>query len=193
MTPAQLRQLFSFPLPVEPTAVDLIPAAVLVPLFIQRGNLQVLFTQRTNQVRDHQGQISFPGGVHNPEDPSYLATALRETQEEIGLAPEVVEVLGALPPISTITGYFIHSFVGLLPYPYHFKLNDKEVARLIILPVMPLLEPERWSTRPYELQGKVRPMYYCQYEDVTIWGATARILIDLLTRLRPAFHPVSER
>ncbi|MDD3580958.1 MAG: CoA pyrophosphatase [Desulfobacca sp.] len=189
MTPEQLRLLLSSPSLTVPVAADLTAAAVLAPLFFQDGALQVLFTQRTNEVRDHQGQISFPGGIQAPEDKSFLDTALREAGEEIGLDPKVVEVLGALAPISTVTGYQIYSFVGLIPYPYDFQINQREVARLIILPVMPLLEPERWSTRPYEWQGQTKLAFFCQYQDITVWGATARILIQILARLDPKFHP----
>jgi 8-oxo-dGTP pyrophosphatase MutT (NUDIX family) len=192
MTPKRLRELITSSPSTAASNTDLIRAAVLVPLFFQEEILQILFTQRTDLVKDHQGQISFPGGVHHPQDAHIVATALREAQEEIGLEPGTVEVLGALRPISTITGYFIHSFVGLIPYPYTFRLNAQEVARLIILPVMPLLEAGRWSSRPYEWQGQTKQAFFCQYDDITVWGATARILIDLLTRLHPAFYPPSE-
>lgn len=188
MTPDHLRTLFTFPSPDEPAAPNLIPAAVLVPLFFQDGELQVLLTQRTTLVRDHQGQVSFPGGVRSPQDASSLVAALRETQEEIGLEPEAVEVLGALPPISTLTGYCIHSFVGLIPYPYPFRINQHEVARLIPVPVAALLEPARWFTGPFAWQGHLQTVYYCHFEGTFIWGATAVILFELLTRVEPTFR-----
>ena len=114
---------------------DLVPAGVLVPLFVQDEELRVLFTQRTLMLKDHRGQIAFPGGVRDPVDETLLATALRETFEEIGLAGEAVEVLGSLPGVTTITGYQILPFVGLIPHPYDFKPSPREVKRLLALPV----------------------------------------------------------
>ena len=103
-------------LPQEPAppapAPDLVAAGVLVPLFVAEEQFQVLFIQRTLLVKDHRGQIAFPGGVRDPEDAHLLATALRETEEEIGLAPAAVEVLGTLPPVATITGYYITPLWG---------------------------------------------------------------------------------
>jgi len=104
----------------EPTAPpDLVPAGVLVPLFFKEETAHLLFTQRTFTLKDHRGQISFPGGVRHESDPDLRATALRETQEEIGLYPEAVEVLGTLPPAATITGYLITPLV-LDPFSLRF-------------------------------------------------------------------------
>jgi 8-oxo-dGTP pyrophosphatase MutT (NUDIX family) len=122
------------PAPLDPDP-DLVAAGVLVPLFVAAEQFQVLFIQRTLLVKDHRGQIAFPGGVRDPEDAHLLATALREAQEEIGLAPEAVEVLGALPPVATITGYHITPFAGLIPHPYDFRPSPREVKRLLPLPL----------------------------------------------------------
>jgi len=164
-------------------APDLVPAGVLVPLFLKTEELQVLFTQRTLMVKDHRGQIAFPGGVRDPEDPHLLATALRETEEEIGLAPEAVEVLGTLPSTTTITGYHITPFVGLIPHPYDFHPSPREVKRLLIWPVAEFFAPERWTSGPYTFQGRTTRVCYWQNGQEVVWGATARILLTLLTHL----------
>ena len=161
----------------------LLPAGVLAPVFLADGEVSLLFTQRTMHLKDHQGQISFPGGVRDEGDPDLLTTALRETQEEIGLSPERVEVLGVLDPVSTVTGYWINPFVALIPYPYDFRLNHHEVHRLLIFPLAALCEPERWNAGPYTYKNQTMQVYCWQYQDTVIWGATARMLLDFLSRL----------
>ncbi len=167
---------------------DLVAAGVLAPLFFKDAAPHLLFTQRTFTVKDHRGQISFPGGVRHQCDPDLRATALRETQEEIGLDPQVVEVLGALPPVDTITGYRITPFVGVIPHPYDFRPNPLEVKRLLLLPLEDFYEPGRWSTGIYHYQGRATPVFYWRYNREVIWGATAQILLHLLAQL--GHHPI---
>jgi 8-oxo-dGTP pyrophosphatase MutT (NUDIX family) len=162
---------------------DLLPAGVLVPLFFNRDEPHLLFTQRTLTVKDHRGQIAFPGGVRDPKDPDLLATALRESQEEIGLNPEVVEVLGALKPITTITGYAVTAYVGLIPYPYEFHPNPREVRRLLFLPVAGFCDPGRWRVGDYTYKGQSTRVCYWRHDNTTVWGATARIVLNLLALL----------
>jgi 8-oxo-dGTP pyrophosphatase MutT (NUDIX family) len=163
--------------------VGLSPSAVLAPVFERDGQVSLLFTQRTMFLKDHQGQISFPGGVRDPGDPNLLATALRETEEEIGLRPEGVEVLGNLEPMATVTGYWINPFVALIPFPYDFRLNHHEVRHLLMFPVAAFCVPERWSTGPYRYGDQTIQVCCWKYGDTVIWGATARILLDLLSRV----------
>lgn len=165
-----------------PLPPDLLPAGVLVPLFLSEGMPHLLFTQRTLTVKDHRGQIAFPGGVQDSQDPNLLATALRETQEEIGLNPQEVEVLGSLKPIATITGYGVTAYVGLIPYPYDFHLNTHEVKRLLFLPVAGFCAPGRWTSGTYTYKGQTTRVCYWRHNKTVIWGATARILLDLLQR-----------
>ncbi|WP_449244805.1 NUDIX hydrolase [Desulfobacca acetoxidans] len=189
MTPQRLRQLFTDVRLTHPVTTKGVPAAILIPLFFRGSELMMLFTQRTYLVKHHRGQISFPGGVFDPEDDNLLSTALRESQEEIGLAPEKIDVLGYLNTSLTTTGFLVHSFVGLIPYPYDFKLNTREVARLLSYPVQELLQPHRWRTGPHEWEGRLTSVFYCQMPDTTIWGATAHILVDFLAVLDPKFDP----
>jgi 8-oxo-dGTP pyrophosphatase MutT (NUDIX family) len=191
MGPSALARLKDrLPQELAPAALapDLTPAGVLVPLFLQADEVQVLFTQRTLMVKDHRGQIAFPGGVRDPQDPHLLATALRETEEEIGLDPGVVEVLGTLPTVNTITGYQITPFVGLIPHPYDFRPNPREVNRLLAFPVEEFFPPERWSSGPYAFQGRITRVCYWQNGQEVVWGATARILLHLLAHL--GVHPI---
>jgi 8-oxo-dGTP pyrophosphatase MutT (NUDIX family) len=185
MTPvlARLQEALSQEPDPPATAPDLVPAGVLVPLFLKEEAVQVLFTQRTLAVKDHRGQIAFPGGVRDPEDAHLLATALRESQEEIGLEPAVVEVLGPLPGVATITGYYITPFVGIIPHPYDFRPSPREVKRLLDLPLTEFYPPERWSAGPYVFQGRTTRVCYWQNGKEVVWGATARILLNLLAHL----------
>jgi 8-oxo-dGTP pyrophosphatase MutT (NUDIX family) len=180
---ARLKDHLTLELAPSAAGPDLVPAGVLVPLFMAEEDLRVLFIQRTLMVKDHRGQIAFPGGVRDPEDTSLLATALRETFEEIGLAPEAVEILGSLPPVNTITGYHIVPFVGLIPQRCDFRPNPREVKRLLILPVAGFYPSERWSSGPYVFQGRTTRVCYWQNGEEVVWGATARILLNLLAHL----------
>jgi 8-oxo-dGTP pyrophosphatase MutT (NUDIX family) len=192
-TLSQIKERFSQPTMLPAPPPGLLPAGVLVPLFLVNADPHLLFTQRTFTVRDHQGQISFPGGVQDPGDPDLLTTAVRETEEEIGLKPEVVEVLGRLNPVETVTGYWINPFVGLVPHPYEFRPNPLEVRQLLIVPLKEFFPPTRWSTGDYTYKGQTITVCCWKHEKTTIWGATARILLNFLALLGEhplAGHPV---
>jgi len=185
---ARLKEHLTLELAPEAPEADMVAAGVLVPLMVQDGNLRVLFIQRTLSMRDHRGQIAFPGGVQDPEDPHLLATALRETSEEVGLSPEAVEILGSLGKVTTLTGYQITPFVGHIPFPCDFRPNPQEVQRLLVLDLTEFYPPERWSSGPYNLHGQATRVCYWQNGEELIWGATARILLNLLAHL--GVHPI---
>ena len=151
-------------------------AAVLVPFFHDGDQWRVLFTKRTDKVETHKGQISFPGGGREPQDDSFSATALRETEEEIGVDRREIELLGRLDPIITVTDFLVHPFVGILPYPYEFQLNRFEVDKLLELPLEQLIE-EAGEQAGGGLSGL--DLNFNRHGDL-IWGATARILHQLL-------------
>ncbi|HEX3976600.1 MAG TPA: CoA pyrophosphatase [Solirubrobacteraceae bacterium] len=157
-------------------------AGVLVALYVDGGRLHAVLTRRRDDLRRHPGEISFPGGRHDDTDPDLLATALREAEEEIGLAPSAVQVLGALQPTPTIaTGYAIYPFVGLIEPGMAWTLSAREVAEVLEL----ALDDLRAGYERRRLLRRGLPIRTDTYVvgDDLIWGATARILADLFERI----------
>lgn len=155
-------------------------AAVLVPLYQKEGECHLLFTKRSDQVKYHKGEISFPGGMVDEEDKELIQTALREAREEIGLNENDVEILGLLDDIVTVTQFIVTPIVGLFPYPYPFRVSPVEIAELIEVPLSYLLEKDSFSEREIFRMGRSEWVYAYQYRDHIIWGATARILKQFL-------------
>jgi 8-oxo-dGTP pyrophosphatase MutT (NUDIX family) len=171
----------------EATALDVLgrtDAAVLVPLYIEGGELHAVFTKRREDLRRHPGEISFPGGRYDEVEPDLQSTALREAEEEIGLPSSAVELVGALQPTPTIaTGYAIYPFVGLIEPGRTWTLSAREVAEVLELSLRELRDG-------YVRQRLIRrglPIRTDTYVvgDNLIWGATARILSDLFDRIGP--------
>ncbi len=166
-----------------------VPAAVLVPLYYKQGQYYILFTKRTDTVREHKGQISFPGGAREKKDKTLFDTALREAAEEIGLEAGAVELLGELDAFPTIdSGYVISPFVAAIPWPYRFKIDPKEVERIIEVPISALLDKDCWYQETATIDGKVVTESSYHYRGDVIWGATARILeqfLDIWVRAMP--------
>ncbi len=157
-------------------------AAVLVALYLDHGDLRAVFTERRADLRRHAGEVSFPGGRRDDSDPDLRATALREAHEEIGLAPESVEIVGALQPTPTIaTGYAVYPFVGLIEPGQRWELSPREVAEVLELSLAAL----RAGYGRRRLLRRGIPIRTDTYvvDDKLIWGATARILADLFDRL----------
>ena len=154
-------------------------ASVLVPIVTRPGELTMLFTRRTAHLRNHSGQIAFPGGGAEPGDASAEATALRETHEEIGLDPARVEVLGRLSDYHTRTDYRVTPVVGLVAPPFELRLDAHEVDAAFEVPLAFLLDPTNHLRHQREFQGRTVPFYAIAYRDYYIWGATAGMLINL--------------
>ncbi|MBS3919712.1 MAG: CoA pyrophosphatase [Deltaproteobacteria bacterium] len=155
-------------------------AAVLVPLFNKEGSCHLLLTKRTDLVKYHKGEISFPGGMVDEDDLSLEKTALREAFEEIGLKEEDVQIIGALDDIITVTDFIVTPFVGLFPYPYRFETSSVEIAELIEVPLSFLLTKENFNEQEITRMGRREIISAYQYGKHTIWGATARILKQFL-------------
>lgn len=161
----------------------LVASAVLVPVLVGPDGVSVLFTKRSEHLNHHRGQISFPGGKWSPEDPTLLDTALREADEEIGLDPRDVEVLGELDEVWTPTGFTILPFVGLIRAPYLFRVNPDEIDRLIEVPWERIPAAGAFDCELKWVNGE--PLEICRFavDDDVIWGATARITRNLMALL----------
>src|SRR5258706_9408064 len=192
---AALRKLLASSAPVPSVYGDdgagretatLIPAAVLVPIVDRAEGLTVLFTQRTEQLKSHSGQVSFPGGRTEPDDPSPEFTALREAQEEIGLARERVEVLARLSDYLVRTGFRVTPVVGLLTPPLALAPDRREVAEVFEVPLAFLLDPTHHRRETRLLNGREVGFYVMDYGARRIWGATAGMLINLYRQLTSA-------
>jgi 8-oxo-dGTP pyrophosphatase MutT (NUDIX family) len=164
---------------------DAVASAVLVPLFAGPDGAQVLFTRRTDTLPHHGGQIAFPGGRHHADtDASLLETALREAEEEVGLSPAEVVVVGPLDDIHTVsTNFVITPFLATIPHPYDFRPDPREVAEVFSVPLRRLRDRAAWLEETWELHGHRVPIMTLHHEGRVIWGATQRITWNLLELL----------
>jgi 8-oxo-dGTP pyrophosphatase MutT (NUDIX family) len=152
-------------------------AAVLLPLYESEAGPHLVLTKRTNLVPTHKGEISFPGGGFEEADGDLLATALREAQEEIGLDPEDVEVLGTLDDTLTVSSrHVVRPVVGFIPHPYAYRLDPFEIERLIHLPISALLRGAPFREEIWEREGRPVTVFFYEHDGDTVWGLTARIL-----------------
>lgn len=158
-------------------------AAVLVPVISRGSELSVLFTRRTDHLYDHAGQISFPGGRAEPHEKNAAQTALRETEEEIGLAADRVEILGSLGEYVTVTGYRVTPVVGLVRTPLELKPDEFEVAEIFEVPLGFLLDPSNHQRNSVIHLGQLRQYYAMPYRQYYIWGATAGMLMNFYSFL----------
>ena len=157
-----------------------ISAAVLLPIYCKQEEYYILFTKRTQKVKEHKGQISFPGGGQEGDE-TLVNTALRECAEEIGLMAEEVEILGELDDtISVTSNYIISPFVALIPWPYQFKVSEEEIEELIEVPIPALLDRDCQRQETEIIRGEAVASYFYDYQGRVIWGATARILKQFL-------------
>ena len=165
---------------------SLTPAGVMLLIYRKNGEHCVLLNRRTDQVEHHKGEISFPGGRRDENDATLLETALRETEEEMGLRREDIEPLGDLDDIPTSSKFLISTYVGTIEYPYHFKPNDSEVAEVLEIPLSALMDPKnvRDEVRIVDQHLVNSPAY--AYDGHLIFGATARVLRRFLELLGTA-------
>jgi 8-oxo-dGTP pyrophosphatase MutT (NUDIX family) len=191
LTAPALRERFLLPLywtpeiPGDGRLFDRTPAAasVLVPLVQRADGLHVLLTQRTDHLHDHAGQISFPGGRAEPTDADAVATALRETEEEIGLPRHRIEVIGSLPPYTTITHFVVTPVVAIVQPPFELALDGFEVAEAFEVPLRYLMTPAHHQRHAFEYGNESRQFLSMPWQngarEYFIWGATAAMLRNL--------------
>jgi len=152
------------------------PASVLIPLFRAGQEDRLLFTRRTDDLEHHAGEISFPGGGWEPDDVDLLATALRETEEEVGIRSADVTVYGRLDDFVSIHDYRVTPYVGEFPFPYRYTANPAEIAEIIELPISLFLEEGVWRQENRTHRGQVHPVDFYQVDGYQVWGMTAAIL-----------------
>jgi len=167
----------------RPGSETLTPASVLVPVVARQPELTVIFTQRSAHLKDHSGQVSFPGGRAAAGDPSPEATALRETREEIGLDSAHVEVIGRMGDYHTRTGYRITPVIGIVTPPFELRADANEVEEIFEVPLAFLMDPANHQRQSREWQGAQRWFFAIPYQRHYIWGATAGMLVNLSRQL----------
>ncbi|MBU3022931.1 CoA pyrophosphatase [Aestuariibacter sp. A3R04] len=160
-------------------------AAVLIPLVDYGEKLDVLLTQRAKHLRHHPGQVSFPGGAKEPQDTDLVATALRETEEEIGLDPSYVDIVGTLPPYRTISGYSMTPVIGFVAPGQRLRVDENEVADVFEVPLRTLVDRKKHLIHYAQREQKHFPIYFVPWKQRMIWGATAAILRNLSHHLYP--------
>ena len=175
------REVSTFP--VELLAGPPRQAAVLIPLLRNEGAWHILFTRRNAALPEHSGQVAFPGGRADPEDLDIETTALREAQEEIGLMPSDVRVLGKIQDFLTITNYRVTPVVGVIPWPYPLRLHSAEVSRVFTIPLDWLADPDNHEEQQRALPAPYSPVqvtYFHPYDGEVLWGASASFTLSLI-------------
>ena len=163
-------------------------AAVLVPL-LDLEVPEIVFTRRADNLPQHPGQVSFPGGAAEDNDTSAVQTALREAYEEIGLPAEIVQPIGFLDRMDTISDYRVLPVVALVTPPVRWVPDEREVAEVFTVPLSVALDVERYEKRMFEQHGHQYPIFTLKWKGNTIWGATAAILMNLISRM----HSIHEQ
>ena len=172
----------------------MMPASVMILLYFKDGEYFILLNKRSEEVEHHKGEISFPGGARDPEDRDSLETALRETEEEMGIKREDITVLGEMDEIVTRSNFQVSVFTGTIEYPYKFTPSAIEIAEVLEFPVSALLDPANRRVETRWDSGETVTSYSYVHEEHVVFGATARILqscIEILDdRLESEGHQV---
>jgi 8-oxo-dGTP pyrophosphatase MutT (NUDIX family) len=170
----------------SPKHTSLRPAAVLVPFFFDENIWKILFIRRSDYGEFHRGEVAFPGGSRETEDDNIAQTALRETQEELGILPKYIRPIGLMQPMETISNYLVTPIVGFLEWPTQIVLNTVEVARVFSIPLQWLMNKNNWSQKEFETQnrGRISTIVYDNYDNEKLWGFTAKVVQNLIELLK---------
>jgi len=158
---------------------NFLEASVLIPVLTFKKNLEILLTKRSANLKNHPGQIAFPGGKKEKFDSSPIETALRETEEEVGLSQHLVEIVASLPTHKTATGFIIKPYIGIISQPFEETLRCGEVDEVFTVPFDHILNEKNFSIQTRKWNGSQRKYYAVPYGPYYVWGATARILLNL--------------
>jgi len=160
-------------------------AAVLLLLFFDQGEWNILFIHRADAGEFHRGEVAFPGGSRESFDKNLAETALRETFEELGIEPKKISLLGHLPPISTVTRFHVTPFIGILEWPAEMSLNPVEVMHCFTIPLNWLSNPDNWQDKEIEVTGRglISTIVYRDYKNEHLWGVTGRITNSFTQKL----------
>lgn len=161
-------------------------AAILIPLVMNNEEWHLVFTRRTNFVSTHQNEVSFPGGSFEPSDSNLENTALRETMEEIGVSNEKIDIIGALPALTTITGFSVFPFVAIMEWPISMKINNCEVDSVFTIPLKWLMDINNHYEEDFhnEKYGIHRVIHYKDYQGEHLWGFTAKVVRELIDLIK---------
>jgi len=162
---------------------DLKQAAVLMPIVQREHGVNLLLTTRAQHLKNHAGQVSFPGGRFDETDDSLEFTAIRETHEEVGIAPELIEIIGPTHQHQTISHYWMTGFLGVVDNSYVANICEDEVEDAFEVPLLPLLNPQTFQTNRVKVKGVTHVYYSTKQEGRMIWGATAKLLRDFALSL----------
>jgi 8-oxo-dGTP pyrophosphatase MutT (NUDIX family) len=160
------------------------PAAVLVPLFWHNDEIHILLTKRSEKLRHHSGQVSFPGGSFDASDMTIRRAAIRETREEIGITDDYIDVVGYLDDIETISGFYVTPFVAIIKDGFQIKKNTDEVSEIFSVPLQFFMDEDNCQQQSAQYKGKNVNYYVYKHEKYTIWGVTAEIIVKLTNKLR---------
>ena len=158
---------------------NFLEASVLIPVLTFKENLEILLTKRSTNLKNHPGQIAFPGGKKEKFDSSPIETALREAEEEVGLSQHLVEIVASLPTHKTATGFIINPYIGIISQPFKETLRCGEVDEVFTVPFDHILNEKNFSIQTRKWNGSQRKYYAVPYGPYYVWGATARILLNL--------------